>query len=116
MLLTDAMLLRSYVVRHGLYNKCTIIALAVPFVGDTVTLYAVANDGSIKPLRVMTVDDLYTWAIGQNLQVDSPINLSYTPEDDDAYKRLQAQEQAQEQARRKELSDALDKICRILGV
>lgn len=111
--MTDKELLSAYLVRPLGQSKTTLIAYGLPIGGNLVRLYNAVD----KPLRVLSVNDLYTWAVSCDVCVEPPIlsdNVRYTDEDIMAYNRLVEFDKMEDARRQADISKCLDRLRTML--
>lgn len=110
--MTDKELLSAFTISPPFQSKNPIIAYAVPLYGDVVQLRKI--NGQV--IKVMTISDLYAWALSNDLSVDAPVlneKVKYNDSDEKAYIRLM---EAEEQKRKAEIEFCMARLKKLLNV
>lgn len=112
--MTDKELLSAYIVYPLGQSKTPLIAYALPISDTLLRLYNIAG----IPLRIIAIQDLYTWALSCNVCVEPPIlsdTIRYTEEDDIAYNRLLDYETMEDARRKADITRCINRLHSLFG-
>lgn len=110
-MISDKELLSAYIIRPACQSQNPIIAYAFPLCDNLLRIVNLSG----KELRIMSIPELYEWAISSNVAVESPITTKacpYVPEDEEAFNRLK---NLNERRRKEEIEVCLNRLKKLLS-